>query len=142
MKDYFSRILKWIDYNRWLFTSVVMFVIITSVVLSTIGCQSTTMGLDGTKVNRSTFNTQVESQIAVLNAKIESGYVELDRQDEIKQRLVDTASMLATGGIEGTLNPLTLIPTGVGLAGLLLGLGANKDKRRTDEVLLSRKTAA
>lgn len=130
--DWLHKLLKWLDYNRWTVIAGIMFIVLFAGIATTVGCQSRTLGLipsqDGevVKVDRMEFNQQVitvQKDVAVkkatldaqatayneevkeINAKIEAGLSDLDKQDEFKQQLLDTVGTVATQAASGGLNP-------------------------------------
>ena len=162
-KDWLDKILKWIDYNRYLVISLVLFAILTGAIIGAVGCSSTIPGLIAdpstgvtAKVDRDEFANQVilvekdfavqriqldasvasfNEEVTAFNAKVEAGYADLDRQDAFRQEIVNTVSLVAASAAEGTLNPISLIPIGIGILGGALGLGAGLDNRRKDQVI-------
>jgi len=161
------RILQWLDHNRYLVLSLVLFAVCFGGTVSLIGCQSTTTGLiepinDGVpvEVSRVEFNRQaitvekdlsirrvnLDAQVAAFNEEVnafnrrlEAGLEDLDTQDEFRQELLNTIGLFATQAAEGSLNPISLIPLGIGLLGGALGLGVAADNRRKDKVIQGRK---
>ena len=161
--DLLHRTLKWLDHNRWTVISILLFALLVGCALTTVGCQSTTAGLIAAapgeppaKVDRGEFHrqtAQVEKDLALrrvqldaqlaayneevtaFNSQVQSGQEELDRQDVLRAQLLDIVGVVATGAAEGTLNPVSLIPLGIGLLGGALGLGAAADNRRKDRVI-------
>jgi len=167
--DVFHSVLKWIDHNRYTIVSVLVFLLTMGIVVSITGCQSTTAGLTAatggtvTKVNRSEFEQQAmvgETELAIrrieldgsvaafneevkaFNQRIQTGLDDLQQQDEFKQQLLDTIGTVAIGASDGTLNPMTLVPIGIGLLGGALGLGTSADNRRKDKVITNLKINA
>jgi len=166
--DFLHKVLNWIDYNRWTILSLVLCAILFGGIVTTVGCQSKTIGLitspqgDMAKVTRTEFNQQVitvqkdvavkkatldaevsayNEEVKAINAKIEAGLSDLDKQDEFKQQLLETVGTVATQAAGGNLNPASLIPIGIGLLGGALGLGAAADNRRKDQVISTLKQA-
>jgi hypothetical protein len=155
--DLLHKFLKAIDHNRWTVISIIVFALIMTGIVTSIGCQSKTMALVGPpeQVNRQTFNTQVieaqgalaikkvqlDAQVAsyneevnTFNAKVEAGETDLDKQDEFRQQIVDVVGLIATeAATTGGLNLTALIPLGIGLGGAMLGLGLGGDNRRKDK---------
>ncbi|MBN2377066.1 MAG: hypothetical protein JXD22_11735 [Sedimentisphaerales bacterium] len=161
--DVLSKILKWLDHNRYLVIAFALAVVAMAGVVSMIGCESATMSLfnsdDGTptaKVGRAEFNRQVitgeknfaikrieleaqvtafNEEVAAFNKQAEAGSEDLDRQDEFRQEIMNTVALVATQAAEGTLNPVSLIPLGIGIFGGFMGLGLAGDNRRKDGVI-------
>jgi hypothetical protein len=164
--DVLNSLLKWLDYNRYTVLSILMFAIILGGVVGFVGCQSTTTALtpaaNGSfaKVDRSEFNRQaatVDKQLAIkrieldaqaaafnkevdaFNIQVQAGIADLDKQDAFRQELVNTVGLVATQAAQSSLNPVSLLPIGIGLMGTALGLGAAADNRRKDTVIAALK---
>ena len=161
--DVLNKLLKWLDHNRYLVLSLLLFAVCLGWVVGMVGCQSQTAGLlppaggeAVVKVDRSEFNRQaatVEKDLSIqrvnldaevaafnrevdaFNQRVESGLEELDKQDEFRQQILDTVGLVASQAAEGSLNPVSLIPLSIGLLGGALGLGAAADNRRKDRVI-------
>jgi len=160
--DVLHTVLNWMDHNRYTLASVLVFIVMMGIVVGMTGCQSVTSGLvaaaDGTapKVSRSEFQRQTlvgekdfavkrieldgqvaafNEEVAAFNERIQTGLDDLQRQDEFKQQLLETLGTVAIGATDGTLNPVSLVPIGIGLLGGALGLGTSADNRRKDQVI-------
>jgi len=167
--DVLHKLTNWIDHNRYTVLSLIFFVIAMGSVIAITGCESTTAGLVTTneaipdKVSRSEFQRQalitekdfsirrleLDQQTAVFNEEVKAfneqvqlGLEDLQRQDEFKQQLLETAGVVITGATDGTLNPASLIPIGIGLLGGALGLGTSADNRRKDKLITNLKTTS
>ncbi|MBN2559920.1 MAG: hypothetical protein JXQ75_03195 [Phycisphaerae bacterium] len=166
--DLLHRSLTWLDHNRWTVISILLFALLVGGTLSTVGCQSTTAGLTPMepgqaplKVDRGEFHRQTaqgekdlalrrvqldaqlaayNEEVAAFNERVEAGLGDLDRQDELRAQLLETVGVVATGAAEASLNPVSLIPLGIGLLGGALGLGTAADNRRKDRVITDLKT--
>lgn len=90
------------------------------------GCQSSTQSLlvADKKVSAMVFAGEVET----LLSRAEIGFHDLERQDKIKQLLLEQALLFAEGN---TINPVGAITTALGV----LGIGAVVDNRRKDKVI-------
>lgn len=90
------------------------------------GCKSTTISPSDptTKITRS----QLTAEIDYYLAKAEIAYADLDKQDEIKQKLLNAATLAAQGG---QVNILGLILTNIGI----LGAGATIDNIRKRKII-------
>jgi len=158
--DYLNRALKWIDHNRYLVLSFILSAILIGGLIGALGCNSTTLGFFGKKVERPVFNRQaaeIEKNLAVekigleaalakynarvesVNAQIAAGMADLDRQDAIRAEILATIGTTAPQIAAGSISPWALLPLGLGIFGTLFGLNANIDKRRTDAVLAKKK---
>lgn len=167
--DLWHRTLKWLDHSRWTFFSIVVFTIMLAAFIGIAGCESATSPLfapaDGSrvKIDRSEFMRQagtaqkdlalrrvaIDAEIAAyneevktFNERVDAGLQDLDRQDDFRAEIVNTVGLIATSAAGGTLNPVSLIPIGVGLLGGALGLGAAADNRRKDRLITDLKTPA
>ena len=78
-----------------------------------------------------TFNEEVDA----FNAQVDAGLEDLEKQDQFRSEVLETVGLVATQAAEGSLNPISLIPIGIGLLGGALGLGAAADNRRKDKVI-------
>lgn len=94
------------------------------------GCQSKVRSLNGSldEVTRVELKNELDHLLTVA----ESRFLELDRQDEIKQMIFNSALMMARGG---SINPIGVMTT----FGAILGLGATVDnvKKRKEIKKLS-----
>jgi len=161
-KDLLNRVLKWVDHNRWTAIAACIILVLGITTFGTIGCKSTTMGFSGVKVDRATFAREVVNEnknfivakieldkaieaynadVLAHNELVESGVADLDEQDAIKAQILTTAGEILGEVAAGTLNPASLIPTGIGAIGLLLGGGVYADNRRKDKVITGLKPA-
>lgn len=167
--DMLHKGFNWMDHNRYTVLSVAIFIAIMAAVMSLSGCESMTPGLSlgagGTavKVSRAEFERQAlagEKDLAVrrieldglvaqfneevkaFNDQVQAGLEDLKKQDEFRGQVLDTIGIVATGAVEGTLNPAALVPIGIGLLGGALGLGTSADNRRKDKVITSLKTTS
>lgn len=167
-RDILNTTLKWLDHNRWTVVSMVMFIFMIAAVTGISGCESTTASLkpgpEGklARVTRDEFNLQVNEsekdlavqrvqldaevekfnqEIAAFNDRVEAGIEDLDRQDKFRRELLDTAGLLATEAAGAGINPVSLVPIGIGLLGTSLGLGTSADNRRKDKVISDLKTS-
>ena len=157
---------NWIDHNRYTVASVLVFILTVGLVINLTGCESATTSLtvaaDGStpKVSRSEFQRQAlvgekdlavrrieldglmaafNEEVAAFNQCVQAGLEHLARQDAFKAELLDTIGVVAIGATEGTLNPTSLVPIGIGLLGGALGLGTSADNRRKDQVITNLK---
>jgi len=153
MKDVWHSFLKLIDHNRYTALGMVLVVVAISFM---IGCTSNVRSLtgDGQSVNRETFEREVidedsklaqekvrlEAEVAALNVRVaafnqktEAAVVSLDRQDEMKAKVLDLFGGAIMSAAEGTINPAGLAVSAVSLLGLIGGITATADNRRKDK---------
>lgn len=121
---------KWFKHNYFLVVSVGICFLIG---LYAYGCESLTRSVlhSGLRVSRA--ELQIEAQELLDNyerdvRKVELGLADLDRQDEIKEKLVGFGMTVAEGG---TVNPLGIAT----LLGSVLAGGLVLDNRRKDTVI-------
>ncbi len=132
-----KKIWKWVDHNQgWAFAMV----IVIGLGVWVYGCESQVASLQNpaVMVKRSelvleleTVTASLSQQMEVLNAKAEIRFEELDKQDELKQKLFGLATESAVTGI---IDPTKIIA----LVGWLLGVGIAVDNRSKDKVIKNR----
>jgi len=83
-----------------------------------IGCQSKVKSLNGS--NMLVSRSELENELSHILAVAELRFVELNRQDEIKQIIFNSAMLMAKSG---AINPIGVLAT----FGAILGLGATVD---------------
>lgn len=158
MKDWFHKLLKVVDHNRYTLAGVLFAVLGVWALFAVNGCESRTIGIDGSAVavSRPVLDRQiitaekgltlqrlqVEQAVAAFNASVEehnarvsAAYDDLERQDEIRAQILEAVGSVAVTAATGTINPASLIPIGIGLAGLLTGAGVLGDNRRKDSII-------
>lgn len=159
--DWFNKCTKWIDQNRWLFVSLLAFVLIVSVGFAATGCASKTV-FRGQQVDRTQLDALVQTEeaklkaeqaniqnsvtawnekVEILNATTNAALDDLDAKDLQRQKIIEAINTTVTGAAAGTLTPAAVIPTGIGLLGIFLGLGMGGDNRRKDAVIAKLKKA-
>jgi len=129
--------IKWISHNQGTFVAVIIVVIL---LVWTYGCESRVCSPISEKmVTRSELMLEVDIQVKRLEVELDNlqkqavlQFADLDRQDIIKRKLFEFASLTAT---QGTFNPTGIIT----LAGTLLGLGFGVDNRIKDKVIKNEK---
>ena len=121
------KIWKAIKHNSGVAVAVAICI---SVVVFGFSCESTTKSLTNPeqKVTRSEFNMEIEQEVDRLELATARGIADLDRQDQIKQKLFEVGSVVATGG---TVNPIGVATSLLGI----LGIGAIVDNKRKDKVI-------
>lgn len=127
---------KWISHNQ----GVVAAIVIVSILLVwTYGCHSMVKSpINGRLVTRGELQLEMdltvkkfENDLDTLQRQAALQYRELDRQEALKQKLYEFASLSAANN---TFNPTGLIT----LAGTLLGIGVAVDNRIKDKVIKNR----
>jgi len=101
--------LQFLNDNHWLF---IFGIILLGLFFFLYGCESTvpSMRLDGIKVNRNELVDEVDFILAQAQTKLE----DLDKQDEVRQLILDKAAMFSA---TGAFNP-------TGLLNILVSVGA------------------
>jgi len=132
-----AELMKWIRHNQGIFVALV---ICSGLLIWTLGCQSKVTSLkDPTKkVTAAELALEVETESLRMQAELEQlikraelKHVELSRQDDIKQKLLDFALLTSEAG---AFNLSGLI----GLVAGVLGVGAVVDNRIKDKVIKNR----
>lgn len=167
--DVLNTMVKWLDHNRYTVLSLILFTLLLVGMVTMVGCESRTAGLvpdeNGQliEIDRPEFHRQVlvaekdfairrvqldarvaeyNQEVESFNQRVEAGLQDLDRQDAFRQEILDTVGLVATEAAQGTINPVSLIPIGIGLLGASLGLGTSADNRRKDAVITKLKTSS
>lgn len=121
---------NWLKHNYNLVACIIVCIFIG---YYTYGCESTTKSVlyPATRVTRAELQLEAEVLLNSYELKVKRvgiGIIDLDRQDELKQRLI-TYGMSAIEA--GTINPMGLAT----LLGSILGAGLLVDNRRKDTVI-------
>ena len=158
MNDWIHKVTKWLDYNRNVVTYMVLAAIVIAGGSGLAGCQSRTIGLflDQGKVTRVELERQaitvsadfagrgaqidaatvaLNADIAASNETLAAAGSDLDRQDEFRASVFEVVGTTALAAVNGTLNPVSLIPMAIGLLGVAYGGGKRADKKRADVVI-------
>lgn len=122
-----KKILEVLNLNHWYIVGIALGVIF---LLWLYGCESTTVSLidPEKKVNR----YELRAEADLLVARIENKFSDLDRQDEIKQLLLDQAAIF---GQTGQFNPTGLLNAFISIGAISFGLN-----QRTKRLVLEKKT--
>jgi len=115
-----KTILKFSNENHWY---LIAGTIVAVAIFWTYGCESTVKSLcePGQMVNRSELQNELTYIIGQAKAREEN----LDKQDAMKQSLLDAANVMNT---TGTINPSGLINLAASIGGISFGL-AQRQKR-------------
>jgi len=113
-----NTIYKWINDNYWYIMALVA---IAAMFLWTYGCESKVASLiDPTKqINRAELKVEAD----YLAGKIQIATEDLDKQDAIKQELLNAVNMVGNGG---QINPAGLVNVGATI--LAIGWGLKKNQ--------------
>lgn len=129
-----KKLWKAIDHNQML---SVMVLVSIGIVYYVVGCQSTVRSIlnPTTKLTREELKVEVDVEVRRLEAELDKLSAQaalknkdLDRQDEIKRKLVEFGLSISTGG---QINPLGVAT----LVGGLLGVGFAVDNRSKDKLI-------
>lgn len=132
-----SKIVTWIRHNQGVFAALVISV---GILAWTFGCESQVGSLKepARLVTRPELALEVEqltrdleNRLDILHKEAELKFAKLDRDDEIKRKLLEFGMVAAE---TGTVNPAGLI----GLVAGILGIGAIVDNRIKDKVIKNR----
>ncbi len=126
----------WISHNQGTFAGLIL---VSILMLWTYGCLSKVKSpISKQMVTRAELTLEVDVQVRQIEAQLDSlhkraalQYESLDRQDVIKRKLYEFASLTAANNV---INPMGIIT----LAGTLLGIGVGVDNRIKDKVIKNR----
>ena len=141
MKDLWHSLIKITDHDRHKMFGIVLALLIAGWVA---GCNAKTLSVTGSgeQVTQTQFTREVAAAEANLTAQAETlaanaqeGQADLDRQNALRAKIINTVGAVATAATTGTLNPAA----GVGslVAVLLAGVagGSVMDSRRKDKLI-------
>jgi len=113
-----KRLLKWSNDNHWY---IIAGLVMASMMFWTYGCVSTVSSVmyPDKQINRSELETELQYLVSTVQNRIE----DLDRQDAIKQSLLDAANVVAS---TGTINPSGLINLAATIGAIGFGLNRNQ----------------
>lgn len=117
-----NKILSWLNDQHWYLVAIV---IIAGSILWTYGCESQVRSLldPNQQINRAELQNELDYIIGQARIKAQ----DLDRQDEIKQSLLDAANVIAT---TGTINPSGLINLAACIGAIAFGLNRNQKLKK------------
>jgi len=112
------KLLTFFNDNHWFIIGGLLIIL---AIFWAYGCQSQVESImSPTKlVNRAELKNELDYMIGLAGARAES----LDRQDEIKQSLLDAANVIGTGG---TINPSGLLNIAATIGAISFGLNRNQ----------------
>lgn len=112
------KFLKLLNENHWYLAAGCL---VAGLLFWTYGCVSTTESLinPGQKVNR----TELQNELTYLIGLAQARGEDLDRQDAVKQALLDAANVMST---TGSINPSGLINIAATIAAISFGLNRNQ----------------
>lgn len=117
-----QKILNWLNDNHWYLVAIV---IIAGTIFWTYGCESTTVSLldPNQKINRA----GLQNEIDYILGQAEIKAADLDRQDEIKQALLDAVNVIGT---TGQVNPSGLLSLAATIGAISFGLNRNQKLKK------------
>lgn len=126
-----KSVLKFINDNHWYITAAIL---LTSVIAWTYGCQSQVESLvnPGKMVGRSELQNELNYIIGQARCREEN----LDRQDAVKQSLLDAVNII---GSTGTVNPSGLINLAASIGGISFGLSQRQKLTAANKKLRAEK---
>ncbi len=147
--DIIRTITKGIDHNRWTVIASVVAVVVAASILSMPGCQSETVGLDGTQVTATQLNQQaidaqkdlqlradaLAADIEAAKEKLGAAYDDIAKQDATKAAILDFATTFGGGLLTGSVGVADAVPAAVSLGALLFAGGTLADNKRKDIVI-------
>ena len=152
MKDLLSKGLKFADHYRYTLLSILLVGVLLGVA---VGCESTTASIKDPSKSVSSQGLQLEAlqirgvltsdranidaliaeynaEVEMFNAQVELAQADLERKEAVKAELFSLGGVVLTSALEGSVNPASLVGTGLTALALLGGIGASVDNRRKD----------
>ncbi len=147
--DIIRTITKGIDHNRWTVIGMVVGTLSAASILSLPGCQSKTVGLDGTTVTATQLDQQaiaVQADIQVryqqlqkdideANEQLEVAYADIARQDAMKAKILELVSGVGGAIVNGTATPANTLPLALAGLSVFAAGGLRLDNKRKDIVI-------
>lgn len=117
-----EKILSWLNANHWFIAAAI---ILAGLFFWTYGCESQVRGLlnPDQRINRAELQNELDYIIGQAEIKV----ADLDRQDEVKQALLDAANIMST---TGTINPSGLINLAACIGAISFGLNRNQKLKK------------
>ena len=115
-----QTVLKWLNENHWY---IIAAAVVVMAIFWTYGCESKVASLvnTGQMVNRTELQNELNYVVGQAKAREES----LDKQDAVKQALLDAANIMGT---TGTINPSGLINLAASIGGIAFGLSQRQQR--------------
>jgi len=111
-------LINFLSKNQWYIIGLIAAFVI---VFYTYGCQSTVPSL--TTKDKQVTRGELQAEIEYLTAIAKDRALSLNKQDELKQQLLDTGKLIADGG---NINPIGAINFLTSIAAIAFGLDRNK----------------
>ncbi len=113
-----QKLLNWLNDQHWYLVAIA---VIAAAIFWTYGCESQVRGLldPNQQINRAELQNELDFIIGQARIRAE----DLDRQDAVKQALLDAANLMATSG---TINPSGLINLAACIGAISFGLNRNQ----------------
>ena len=117
-----TKLLNWLNDNHWYLVAIAL---ISVSIFWTYGCESqvTSMLNPAEKVNRLGLQNELDYLIGQVEVKV----ADLDRQDEIKQALLDASNVISA---TGTINPSGLLNLAACIGAISFGLNRNQKLKK------------
>lgn len=117
-----ERLLSWLNDQHWY---IIAAIIVMLACFWTYGCESTVPSLINPNqlVNRAALLNEVDYIMGQVEVKV----TDLDKQDEIKQALLDAATVI---GSTGSINPAGLVNIGATILAISWGLNRNQKLKK------------
>lgn len=127
-----KSVLKFANDNHWY---IIAGVLLVALFVWSFSCESTVESLiaPGKQVNR----MQLENEFEYLAGQVECLKVSLDKQDAVKQQLLDAANVIGQGG---AINPSGLLNLAASIGGISFGL-SQRQKLKAASVKKTENTA-
>ncbi len=117
-----EKILDWLNANHWY---IIAGIVISILLFWAYGCESqvTSMLNPNVKVNRAGLQNELQYIVGQVEVKVS----DLDRQDEIKQALLDSVNII---GVGGSINPSGLVNLAACIGAISFGLNRNQKLKK------------
>jgi len=129
-----SAIIKFCNDNHWWLIAGLIF---TCILFWVYGCVSTVQSL--TDPTKKVDRTELQAELTYLVGVAKSREENLDRQDAVKQALLDAANIIGTSG---TINPSGLINLLASIGGISFGLNRNQAAKKANATLTKLQSVA
>jgi hypothetical protein len=124
-----QTILKWLNDQHWF---IIASIILVGLFFWVFGCESQCKSLidPAKQVTRGELKAEIEYLAGIADVRI----ADLDKQDQIKQELLNAVNIIGTGG---TINPAGLVNLAASIGAIAWGLNRNQQlknalKKTTD----------
>jgi len=159
MKDLIHAGMKFLDHYRYSAGAIILAIAIIGVL---VGCEAQTVSIIDPSQKVTAQGLQIEAakiqgdlasekaaidaaiaeyngRIETFNQQIEAAQSDIEKKEAVRAELLQIGGAVATSVAEGSVNPASLIGTGITALSLALGIGASADNRRKDAKIQSLK---